>query len=160
LETRANLTWIVPDVLAAMGRPYDLRKAVELFKDAGIGVVISLTESALNTDILAEFDIEYHHIPVDDFRAPDAAQIERFVSVVAVARQVGRRTLVHCFAGRGRSGTMAACYLVSLGRTPEEALAEVRSLRPGAIETEEQESAVRDYAKRLQRKRGRRGQAD
>ncbi len=126
LETQGNLTWIVPDVLAAMGRPYDLRKAVELFKDAGIGVVVSLTETALNTDILAEFDIEYHHIPVDDFRAPDAEQIERFVSVVAAAREAGRRTLVHCFAGRGRSGTMAACYLVSLGRTPEEALAEVR----------------------------------
>jgi atypical dual specificity phosphatase len=153
LETQENLTWIVPDVLAAMGRPYDLRKAVELFKDAGIGVVISLTESALNTDILAEFDIEYHHIPVEDFRAPDAAQIERFVSVVAAARKAGRRTLVHCFAGRGRSGAMAACYLVSLGRTPEEALAEVRSLRPGAVETDEQEEAIRDYAKRLQRKR-------
>jgi atypical dual specificity phosphatase len=160
LETQGNLTWIVPKVLAAMGRPYDLRKAVELFKDAGIGVVISLTETALNTDILAEFDIEYHHIPVDDFRAPDAAQIERFVSVVAAAREAGRRTLVHCFAGRGRTGTMAACYLVSLGRTPEEALAEVRSLRPGAVETEEQEEAVHDYAKQLRRRQGRRGHAD
>ena len=156
MNTQGTLTWIVPDVLAAMGRPYDLRKAVELFKDIGIGVVVSLTETALNTDILAEFDIEYHHIPVDDFRAPDAAQVDRFVSIVAAAREAGRKTLVHCFAGRGRSGVMAACYLVSLGRTPEEALAEVRSLRPGAVETEEQEDAVHDYAKRLQRKRGRR----
>jgi protein-tyrosine phosphatase len=55
---------------------------------------------------------------------------------------------------------MAACYLVSLGRTPEEALAEVRALRPGAVETEEQEEAVQDYAKLLRRKRGRRGRAD
>ena len=53
LETQGKLTWIVPDVLAAMGRPHNLRKAVEMFKDAGIGVVISLTETALNTDILA-----------------------------------------------------------------------------------------------------------
>ena len=160
METQGRLTWIVPDVLAALGRPYDLRKAVELFKDAGISVVVSLTETALNTDILAEFDIEYHHIPVDDFRAPGAAQIDQFVSVVAAAREAGRKTLVHCFAGRGRSGTMAACYLVSLGRTPEEALAEVRSLRPGAVETEEQEIAVHDYANRLRQKRRRRGHAD
>jgi atypical dual specificity phosphatase len=159
LETQGTLTWIVPDVLAAMGRPYDLRKAVELFKDAGISVVISLTETALNTDILAEFDIEYHHIPVYDFHAPDAAQIDRFVSIVAAAREAGRKTLVHCFAGRGRSGVMAACYLVSLGWTPEEALVEVRSRRRGAVETEEQEEAVHDYAKRLQRKRGHRGHA-
>jgi atypical dual specificity phosphatase len=160
LETQGDLTWIVPDVLAAMGRPYDLRKAVERFKDAGVSVVISLTESALNTDILAEFDIEYHHIPVDDFRAPNAEQIERFVSIVAAAREAGRKTIVHCFAGRGRSGTMAACYLVSLGRTPEEALAEVRALRPGSVETEDQEEAVHEYAKHLRRKHGRRGHAD
>jgi atypical dual specificity phosphatase len=159
-ETWENVTWVVPDVLAATGRPYDLRKAVEQFKDAGIGVVISLTETALNTDILAEFDIEYYHIPVDDFRAPAAEQIDRFVSIVTAAREAGRKTLVHCFAGRGRSGTMAACYLVSLGRTPEQALAEVRSLRPGAVETGEQEEAVRDYAERLRRQRGSRGQAN
>jgi atypical dual specificity phosphatase len=160
LEMSGNLSWIVPDVLATTGRPEDLRKAVEQFKDAGIGVVISLTETALNTPILAEFDIEYHHIPVEDFRAPEAAQIERFVSIVTAAREAGRKTLVHCFAGRGRSGTMAACYLVSLGRTPEEALAEVRALRPGAVETEEQEEAVHDYARLLRRRRGRRGHAD
>jgi atypical dual specificity phosphatase len=158
LETQGKLTWIDKDV-AVMGRPSDLRKAVELFKDASIGVVISLTETALNTDILAEFDIEYHHIPVNDFHAPDAAQIDRFVSIVAAAREARRKTLVHCFAGRGRSGVMAACYLISLGRTPEEALAEVRSRRRGAVETEEQEDAVHDYAKRLQHKRGHRGHA-
>jgi protein-tyrosine phosphatase len=55
---------------------------------------------------------------------------------------------------------MAACYLVSLGRTPEQALAEVRSLRPGAVETGEQEEAVRDYGKRLRRQQGSRGQAN
>ena len=92
LETQGNLTWIVPDVLAAMGRPYDLRKAVELFKDAGIGVVVSLTETALNTDILAEFDIEYHHMPVDDFGAPDSEQIDRFVSIVRGARAGRKRS--------------------------------------------------------------------
>ncbi len=54
--------------------------------------------------------------------------------------------LVHCSSGYGRSGTMAACYLVAEGRSPEEAIREMRRLRPGAIETDEQEAMVRAWA--------------
>ena len=152
-----DFTWVVPNALATMGRPSNLRKALESFREAEIGVIISLTETALNLDILAEFDIEYHHLPINDFGAPQQAQIERFVSIVKRAQGAGVKTLAHCFAGRGRSGTMAACYLVSLGRSPDEALEEVRALCPGAIETGEQEEAVREYARHLRRRSGRAG---
>jgi len=150
----ADLVWVVPDVLATMGRPSNLRKALESFKEAGVGVIVSLTQTPLSSAILAEFDIEYHHLPVHDFGAPDSEQIDRFVSIVQDAQRAGVKTLVHCFAGRGRSGTMAACYLVSLGRSPDEALDEVRALRPGAVETPEQEDAVREYARHLWGQRG------
>ena len=50
---------------------------------------------------------------------------------------------VHCMAGRGRTGTMIACYLVSQGMSAEDAIAEVRRARPGSIQTEAQEQAVR-----------------
>jgi atypical dual specificity phosphatase len=159
-ETPPDLVWVVPDVLATMGRPSNLRKALETFKEAGIAVIVSLTETELSPAVLAEFDVEYHHLPVRDFGAPTPEQIDRFVSTVQRARKAGVKTLVHCFAGRGRSGTMAACYLVSLGRSADEALDEVRALRPGAIETPEQEEAVRDYARHVGRQRGRGGRAE
>jgi atypical dual specificity phosphatase len=57
---------------------------------------------------------------------------------------------VHCGAGLGRTGTLLACYLVSsAGLTADEAIARVRAARPGSIETDEQEQAVRRFAQRL-----------
>ena len=56
---------------------------------------------------------------------------------------------VHCGAGLGRSGTLIAAYLVSQGAAPDDAMAQVRSARPGSIETLEQEAAVHEFARHL-----------
>lgn len=50
--------------------------------------------------------------------------------------------LVHCRGGLGRAGTIAARLLVELGMQPTEAIAGVRAVRPGAIETSDQEKFV------------------
>ena len=61
----------------------------------------------------------------------------------------GRMVLVHCGAGLGRSGTVAAAFLVREGMEPGAAIERVRALRPFSVETEEQETAVEAYARRL-----------
>lgn len=56
---------------------------------------------------------------------------------------------VHCALGFGRTGTMLACYLVKeRGLTAGDAIAEIRRLRPGSIETYEQEKAVFQFYQR------------
>lgn len=56
---------------------------------------------------------------------------------------------VHCALGFGRTGTMLACYLVKeRGLAAGDAIAEVRRLRPGSIETYEQEKAVFQFYQR------------
>lgn len=48
--------------------------------------------------------------------------------------------------GIGRTGTMLASYLVAVeSYTAEDAIAETRKRRNGAIETREQEQAVHDF---------------
>lgn len=49
---------------------------------------------------------------------------------------------MHCRAGLGRTGTVAARLLVEHGARPADAIALVRTVRPGSIETVEQESYV------------------
>lgn len=147
-----DFSWVVPDLLAAMGRPISTRHALEALKDEGVDVIVSLTETPLSELLVSEFGFDYAHIPVDDFTAPTPEQIDRFVAVVAKAKKDGKRVVVHCQAGRGRTGTMLACYLVSTGRSAHAALTEVRRLRRGSVETEEQEAAISDYERRLRRK--------
>jgi len=50
--------------------------------------------------------------------------------------------------GLGRTGLIAACTLVTLGRTAAEAIAEVRAARgPRCVENRDQERFVEMYAR-------------
>jgi len=147
-----SFSWVIPDVLAAAAMPQNPRQGFEFFKDEGIEVIIALTENAITRSLIEEFGFEYHHFPIPDFSPPTTGQIEDFVAAVDSARDAGRKTVVHCFAGHGRTGTMLACYLVSQGRSSADAIKEVRALRPGSIETYAQERAVHQYARMLGKK--------
>ena len=56
--------------------------------------------------------------------------------------QQGGAVAVHCAAGLGRTGTLAAQMLVAQGVDPDQAIADVRQVRKGSIETAAQEQAV------------------
>ncbi len=76
--------------------------------------------------------IDRFHIPLRDGQAPTRAQVECFLN--AVDRSPGR-VFVHCGAGVGRTGTMAAAYLVSTGQaTCEEAVGRNLSVGPPSVE--------------------------
>ena len=66
---------------------------------------------------------------------------------------------VHCAAGLGRTGTVLAAWFVTQGLSAQNAIARVRRLRPGSVETEEQERAVEEFAKAFGGKSGPEGTA-
>jgi len=54
--------------------------------------------------------------------------------------------VVHCLAGLGRTGTVAACLLVTRGRTAGESIAAVRAVRPGSVQSQAQADFVEAFA--------------
>ena len=89
------------------------------------------------------------HFPIPDFGVPRSIdQFSLLVQDILAAAAVGQTIVIHCKAGLGRSGLVAASCLVALGATPKEAFQLVRRSRPGTIETAEQEAFVRKFADR------------
>lgn len=146
----SNYSFVIPKLLAGMACPgviYPIEDDLEQLKEDGISAVVTLTEYSLPQNLLFEYGFEYLHLPIADFTPPTIAQINKFTSFVFKMNQENTGVAVHCAAGVGRTGTMLACYLVYLGETSENAIKQIRSIRPGSIETSAQEDIIHKYYK-------------
>lgn len=104
---------------------------------------------ALNVAAVGEAVIARHmswfHLPIADVSVPDHAFEQTWMSAGPQLRSMlscGFKVLVHCKGGLGRAGMIAARLATELGMAAESAIAAVRSVRPGAIETRVQEAHV------------------
>jgi ADP-ribosyl-[dinitrogen reductase] hydrolase len=70
--------------------------------------------------------------PIHDLHAPPLDRAAPFLDGLVERLRDGEHLLIHCAAGMGRAGTIAACLLVRMGMDVESGLALVRASRPGA----------------------------
>ena len=97
-------------------------------------------------DVIARHRIQWLHVPVTDMGTPDASSRAAWAQArPAIDALLGRggRLAIHCAAGLGRTGTIAAALLVRADVEPDDAIARVRAARPGTLETAAQEAFVR-----------------
>jgi len=132
--------------LAASGRP-ESRRQVKWLAKQGINAILTLTEVPLPAEWMKGSAIAVEHVPMKGAHQPiEQESLKRAASVIQAQLQEGKRVLVHCHFGRGRTMTVLAAYLVLDKKLdPEEAIGRLRAQRPGAVE-KWQEKAVFDYS--------------
>lgn len=101
--------------------------------------------------LLTEYEnhgIIVHHHPVSDGTAPSIDILMSILREIGEAIQQGKRVLIHCFGGLGRTGVVAACLLLNLDDnvTPEHAVRKVQELRgTRAIQTVKQYNFIHSF---------------
>lgn len=152
-----GFSWVIDKKLSGLPFPgvFDPEEDdIAFLKEKGLTLLVSLTLNMPNTELLKRSGIRSAHYPVKDFHAPKTSQLEEFC--IAADREIekGGRVAVHCYAGKGRTGTFLAAYFVFKGAQADGAIELIRSLRPGSIETDEQEEAVRVFQRSLKKESG------
>jgi len=123
-EYRAN--WITPQ----LGVGYAPMSYAELdsLRVQGVDAIVNLCAEFSDLHEIEEgagFDV--YHFPIDDERAPDMAAMEKALEWLDEAIYLGKKVLVHCRHGIGRTGTFVTAYFLRKGFSLKAA---EKSLRP------------------------------
>ena len=143
-----GFTWVDKPHLAALALPESAADLSWLRRN-GVDVLVSLTEDPVRRDWVNEAWLMVVSVPVPDMEPPTDRQLDHLLDTIKKANAAKMGVAVHCGAGLGRTGTVLAAYFVAQGLNPKEAVAKVRDLRPGSVETADQERAIEAFARRV-----------
>ncbi len=136
----------------------DLDLDMDAIKAWGADAVLSLIEShefdllgvpELGAAVQAR-GIEWFHFPVRDLDVPTPEAMAGWSSLSPKLHRIvesGGRIVLHCRGGLGRAGTIGALLLTERGWSAPDAIHDIRTARPGAIETTAQARWVTDRAR-------------
>ncbi|SRR6266550_1663984 len=148
-----------PGKLALSARPRGgdwLEDDLASWRREGVDTVVSL----LTPDETTELDLDnearsvkaqnmdFDSFPIRDRQVPASqTSLASVLERINADLSTGKNVLVHCRQGIGRTGTVAACLLVSKGWNPSAAVDHLSSLRGIPIpETPEQRHWIDQYA--------------
>ena len=118
------------------------------------GVPIASYEQELQAEAEAMgVTAQHYRLSIEDLTAPTAEHMKRVLDQIDESLNKGQPVYVHCWGGRGRTGTVAGCYLARHGyANGQRALDFVQHLRrtdaranTASPETQEQCTMVREW---------------
>ena len=123
-----QLTWIT-DYLAVGYAPMSYVE-LESIKEQGINAIVNLCAEFCDLhEIEKKTGFEVYYLPIIDEHAPDMEEMEKALAWLDEAIYLGKKILVHCRHGIGRTGTFVTSYLLRRGLGLKVASKKMRNTR-------------------------------
>jgi len=134
--------------------PFFLENLLIEYRSRRVKLVVTLLDSNEIEDLeiisfsklLMDNGFNWIHCPIRDrSTCNDQKKIRTLLEDIKEVLKQNDSVLIHCHAGLGRTGLLAATFLVSMGLTADSAIKTIRKTRPGSIETIEQERYIEEW---------------
>ena len=120
-KTSYPLKWVTPQV--AIGYAPRAQEDIETVKRYGVDAVLNLCAECYDLhEIEAAAGLNVYWLPISDEDAPELAEAQDALGWLDKVTGEGRKVLVHCRFGIGRTGTMVTAWLLRHGYTLDDAL--------------------------------------
>ncbi|MGM0454137.1 MAG: protein-tyrosine phosphatase family protein [Thermodesulfobacteriota bacterium] len=140
------LTWVTPQL--AVGHAPMSYAELDSIKNQGIRAIMNL---CMEMEALVEFEreegFEVYYLPIMDEGLPELADLEKALDWLDECIYLGKKVLIHCRHGIGRTGTVVYSYLLRKGLDRKSAGKKMRGLRARPTE-QPQKRFLHQYGKR------------
>jgi protein-tyrosine phosphatase len=137
-----HVFWVVPNLLAGRCGPDDQPWRLDHLRQSGFGAVLSVNDGELcRPEDFARQGLVYACIPLSSNAPPGDGDLEHCLRVLPAALSFAEENisqhipvLVHCSAGKDRTGLFMAYYLMQCEDCSlQQAMERVRAVRPVAL---------------------------
>ncbi|RUM34402.1 MAG: protein tyrosine phosphatase [Desulfobulbus sp.] len=109
-----QLTWVTSQL--AVGYAPMSYDDLEVIKKEGIVAIVNLCAEFTDLhEIEEKAGFEVYYLPTPDEHAPEMMAMEKALEWLDEAIYLGKKVLVHCRHGHGRTGTLVSAYLLRRG---------------------------------------------
>jgi protein-tyrosine phosphatase len=133
--------WIIEDSLCGRPGPALAPWNLELIRENSIKAIISLDQDCVDSSKIKSLGFEHLSLTVPDSIPPHEDDMSLWLRILPSTLDYiekktanGDKVMVHCWAGKDRTGVLACSYLVrKCGYSPENAIKKLRKNRPQAL---------------------------
>lgn len=140
-----QLAWVTENL--AVGHAPMCHAHLDSLRNQGVTSIVNLCGEFCDLhEIEEQAGFEVYHIPLADEEAPELKQLEKALEWMDEAIYLGKKVLIHCRHGIGRTGTVLNAYLLRRGLGHKLAARHLKKLRSKPANFS-QWRTVRNYGK-------------